>query len=179
MRQPIIFYLSTILISRISAGGGAPPPPKKESNLDDSKPIHQNIRDTFYNETLKPSDYNPNSVKSDSEENKIMSKLGSITDAHSPTYSQDNPFPRPFWPQNVKFQGKLWALVMFSLWSCIAATYIYIKVSGRDYATLFPEGVEKAKRISQDSRSEGGFVKKEKREIHEITEENESALHTA
>lgn len=106
-----------------------------------------------------------------------MAKIGSLTDAHGPTYNQDNPFPRPFWPQNVKFQGKMWAGVMFSLWLCILGTYVYIKISGMDYATLFPEGVENVKRASGesgDSKEGGAFVKSAKRNIHEIIEENES-----
>lgn len=172
MRLSGFILLISSLITQTLAGGGAPPPPKTESNLDDSKPIHQNLIEQFHNETTKSQDYNLENNKN-SKESELMSKLGSITDAHSPTYNQDNPFPRPFWPQKVKFQGKVWATVMFTLWTCILGIYIYIKMSGRDYATLFPEGVEKAKRISQDS---GDFLKKDgKRNMHGIIEENESA----
>lgn len=171
-----LLLLISSLVTHILAGGGAPPPPQAESNLDDSKPIHENVIEQFRNETTKSQDYNPDGgITNNSKESELMSKLGSITDAHSPTYNQDNPFPRPFWPQKVKFQGKVWATVMFTLWSCILCSYIYIKMSGRDYATLFPEGVEKAKRISQDS-GDNDFVKKAgKRNMHGIIEENESA----
>merc|ERR1712115_632232 len=103
-----LFLLISTFVSHILAGGGAPPPPQAESsNLDDSKPIHQ-IIEQFRNETTKSQDYNPDDgIINNSKESELMSKLGSITDAHSPTYNQDNPFPRPFWPQKVKFQGKV------------------------------------------------------------------------
>merc|ERR1711934_1328144 len=177
MRTFSLQVFISILCSCITltlASGGAPAPPKTESTMDDSKPIHQNIIEKAQNETLKSEFYNPEGIINNSQESELMTKLGSLTEAHSPTYNQDNPFPRPFWPQNVKFQGKMWASVMFSLWMCILGTYVYIKLSGRDYATLFPEGIENVKKASGDGKMNGEFVKSAKRNIHEIIEENES-----
>merc|ERR1711881_600221 len=93
MRLSGFLLLISAFITQTLAGGGAPPPPTADSssNLDSSKPIHQNLIEQFRNETTKsPQDYNNNNSK----ESELMSKLGSITDAHSPTYNQDNPFPR-------------------------------------------------------------------------------------
>ena len=58
---------------------------------------------------------------------------------YGPTYKQENPFPRTFWPERVKTGGKIWATVMFLIWSGVLATYVYIRFSGQDYNTLFPE----------------------------------------
>lgn len=178
------FFQSTLFLALLSscitltsASGGVPQAPKAESTMDTSKPLHQNIIEQALNQTTNAKAYNPEGVIDNSQESALMAKIGSLTDAHGPTYNQDNPFPRPFWPQNVKFQGKMWAGVMFSLWFCILGTYVYIKISGMDYATLFPEGVENLKRTSGesgDSKEGGAFVKSAKRNIHEIIEENES-----
>ena len=124
------FFQSTLFLALLSscitltsASGGAPQAPKAESTMDTSKPLHQNIIEQALNQTTNAKAYNPEGVIDNSQESALMAKIGSLTDAHGPTYNQDNPFPRPFWPQNVKFQGKMWAGVMFSLWLCILGTY--------------------------------------------------------
>jgi len=163
--------LLSVLVAKLRAGGGGGIAPPK-ALVDESEPKHKKLLDEFKN----LNDSENLAYLDEAEETSLMEKMGSITDAHSPTYSQDNPFPRPFWPQNVKFSGKMWASVMFSLWSAILCTYVYIKASGRDYASLFPDGADSVKRASQDSRTDETLIKPGKRNIYEINEENESAI---